>query len=207
MSAVPPPARRAREGDAHWLRVMETKENQWRLLHTLALHEMNARERQACAELDSLSTRLDQLVTACDRTERVVKRSRAHRFRQQLVRLASKPVQQAASHLTVARYLAVADPIVDADAAIPVRADAQQLGHELAQFQQAAHRFRHTSAQSGVVQLTSLADMLEKLASTVANEAAVVVDAAAHVSHAARQSEIARSKLLTDVVSVEQLPS
>lgn len=181
---------------------MENKENQWRLLHTLALHEMSSRERQACAELDSLSTRLDQLVISCDRAERVVKRCRAHRFRQQLVRLTAKPVQQAASHLSVARYLSVANDVVDAGNAIPVRSDADQVLHELARFQRAADRFRKTATHAGVVQLTSLADVLEKLALTVSTEAAIVVDAASHVTHAARKGEVARSKLLTDVVSV-----
>lgn len=73
---------------------------------------------------------------------------------------------------------------------------------ELARFHRAADRFRKTATHAGVSQLTSLADVLDKLAATVTSEAAVVVDAATHVTHAARNAEVARSKLLADVVSV-----
>lgn len=181
---------------------METKENQWRLLHTIALHEMSARERLACAELDTLSTRLDHLIVSCDKMERLVKQSRAHRFREQLLHLTAKPVQDAASHLSLAQYMVMANNIVDDANAIPVRCDAHQMMHQLNRFHRAAERFKQTAAQAGVIQLTALADVLEKLAATVASEAAVVVDTANHVKRAAHVSEIARSKLLTDIVSL-----
>lgn len=194
------PSKRSREGDALWLRVMETKENQWRFLHMLALHEMSVHEREACAQLDALSTRLDELLVACDQTDRVVRRCRAHRFRQRIVRVASKPIQQAAAHLSSARYLSAANDFVDAHSALPTDANVGDLVAEIDRFRQQAERFRRSAADAGVLQLTTLADTLENLASTVTTEATAVVDAANQVNEAAKNAETARSKLLTDII-------
>lgn len=193
------PPQHTREGDPHWLRVMETKENQWRFLHTLALHEMSTREREACSQLDSLSERLDELLTACDRTDRVVRRCRAHRFRQHVARVATKPVQQAAAYLSAARYISVANDLAIAENAIPVRTNATSVVEEITRFRKQAELFRRSAADVGIVQLISLAEVLEKLASTVATEAAIVVDTATEVTQVARTAELARSKLLSDI--------
>lgn len=195
------PRRTMREGDAHWLRVMETKENQWRFLHTLALHEMHVRERTACAELDNLSKRLDHLVTACESADRTLQTCRTRSFHQQITTLASTPVHQAVQQLQSSRYHNIAEHILDADSAVvlPSRG-ADCLVEQFQRFRQCAQRFRDAVDRCGVDRIAGLADLVERLAATVAMESAVVVDTAAHVSRAGRHGEMARSALLTDVV-------
>lgn len=184
---------------------METKENQWRYLHTLALHEMNSQERVACSTLDNLSARLDELLKVCDRTDRVARRCRAQRFREHIVRVATKPVQQAAAHLSEARYVSSGSEVVEAqDHAVRVRGNAAEVVSEITKFRQQAQRFRNVAQDVGVMQLTSLAEVLEKLAVTVGAEAGVVMDAAIQVNHAGDSAELSRSKVLTDMVQRQQ---
>lgn len=202
-ASAAPFARRTREGDAHWVRVMETKENQWRFLHTLALHEMHVRESEACTELDGLSKQLDELVRKCDESDRVVKRCRTQRFQQQLVREATKPIEQVSRQLCADRYCKVANDVLDADSAVPIHSDGASIVEEIGKFKTVADRFRETADNCGVTDLTGLAEIVEKLAATVSMESTVVVDTATHVNRAARHSEIARSALLTDIVETE----
>lgn len=194
-------SRRSRQMDSHWVRVMENKENQWRLLHTTGLHETGCREHSAYAELDVLSSRLDQLVNSCDRMERVVKRCRAQRFRQQLIRLSTKPVQKAACHLNVARYLALANRVVDSENGKAMRCCGDQMIGELSRFQKAAERFKVSATHAGILQITLLTDVLEKLAATVASESSAVMDFDTQVSKTGREAENGHYKVPSDVGS------
>lgn len=181
---------------------MDTKEHQWRLLNTLALHEMSAGERQACAELDALSARLESLVSECKQTERVVRRCRAQRFQQHLSRVAAKPIHHAVAHLRTARYFASAQMVVDSGNAIVIRredAETDVVG-EIQRLQMAAERFRQSAADAGVFQLAPMADVLDDLAATVTTEAEVLVDAACDVTRAAHDCEIARSSMLIEAL-------
>lgn len=203
---------------------METKENQWRYLHSLALHEMNSRERAACDQLHGLCSRLNELVEACDRTERVVRRCRTHRFQQEVVRVAAKPVQQAVAHLSAARYISGANDMVDTmQHSIKVAnnnnnmstnnnkssGDSQKHNNdhvlaELEKFRVEALRFRTVAKDVGLVQLIGLASSLEKLADMVADETGVVKDTAQRVKQSGRAAEVARSKLLNDMVQQQR---
>lgn len=185
---------------------MDTKENQWRFINTVALHQLSIQERKACDELTALSARLQSLEATVDATDRLVRHCRAKRLHQQLHRIAAAPLRRATSNLSNLDYPALANAVIDANLSAPVPARANDIVDEVDRFNIAADRFREAASAAGLDHLVKSSDAMEQLAAITAIEAGVVVDSASQVTRAADCSEIARSSLLANLSTTTTSP-
>ncbi|CAN8063675.1 unnamed protein product [Agarophyton chilense] len=145
---------RMREGDEFWLRVMYTKETQWRFLNSLALHEMSQLERDACADLTSLSTRLEQLQHAHARLTVVVSQCASIRARQQLASETGPALRQLCNRLERLRMETVAQVVHLARDTVVVSESQSQLVACMEAFCQVAAQFEARAKEEGLFSLS-----------------------------------------------------
>lgn len=182
---------------------MQTKENQWRLLNTLALHEISAQEREACQVLGHLSARLDALTQAVAALEGVVAECRARTRRERYAEAVAPFVGRAVAKLAEAMpaYLRAVDAIGEGGVAIVGGVvEGEGLGGELERFRGVAQGFRERV--EGVDELMGVCEALEELALVVGGVGEGVLGAAESVLTGAEVAEVGRVALARKVVEM-----
>ncbi|KAI0566221.1 hypothetical protein FGB62_11g023 [Gracilaria domingensis] len=187
---------RFREGDAHWMRVMATREWQWRLLNSLALHEMAQQERQACADLTSLGAQLEKLQQTQARLSVIVSHAAATRAQHQLVHAARPALSALCSRLSRMRVRPVADVVRDSRRAVVLPGSNEALMRCLHTFCQVAAQFESRAREQGLFSLAGVATLLTDVLNAAVMEASVVSDAAEAVLGAGVAAERQRSALI-----------
>lgn len=199
-AAKPPPVE---AGDAHWLRVMETKEAQYRLLNTLALHELHTRERAACEELDALSTRLKTVSAAADGLAARLALARGLRARQQYVRVAAPSVGRLCEALERVKgvHEGVCEGVLREGRVLRVEGGCvegeKRLLGELERFREVAGVFRERCEG---LEVLGVVEGVEELAGVVRAESGAVSCAAEAVCEAAGVVECERAVMVGRIV-------
>lgn len=193
---------RIRQGDAYWLRVMQTKETQWRFLNTVALHELNNLERNACSELEILCSRLDKCSEEVATLTNIMEHCREKRARQLCNAIAIAPLQKLLKSL---KQLSQVDHIVaDNVHALPI-SNNTTLVHELIRFESAAKHFRFIANRAGFTQLADVAHGIQNVAALVANHNTTLPQAAQKVSFAADVIDNKRSNMAKEIIQTKSV--
>lgn len=153
---------------------MQAKENQWRFMNVIALHEMNMLEHHACAELNALSAHLDLVEVHASQKTALVAACRAYRA-QQIFHAVVKPVlsgltdplvqQQHEYQRACNTLFQIARDIRLHEAACLVSGG--MLSEELKNFRRAVVQHERVAMRT---QLTEICDALETLAGFISLE-------------------------------------
>lgn len=193
---------RIREGDAYWLRVMQTKEIQWRFLNTVALHELNNLERNACSQLEILCSRLDKCAEDVANFTKIMENCREKRARELCNAISVAPLQKLLKSL---KQISKVDYIVaDNVHALPI-SNKDDLIYQLTRFESAAKQFRFAANRAGFTQLADVARGIQNVAALVAHHNTSLPQVAQKVSFAADLIDEKRSNIAKNVIETKSV--
>lgn len=174
------------------LRVLYTHESQWRLLNTLALHNLSTQERQHCSQLDALTVRLKALAQTSCSLERLVAACKKKRNRDKYSIIAQPYVARAGAKLAEVSevYSKVVGHINEEAVEVRGAEVGPELGKELERFRTVAKGFR--DRVNGVSDLVNACDIVEELVGVVENVGDGLLDCGLQAVNASNISEMAR---------------